>query len=210
RRPEGERKRGDERGEKEKGGRGKRGGGVGRVEAGSGVSRPRATRRNAPAGRIGDLQAAKGKILYLRFPRVGSSDAPAPNEEEGNASRGRSQLVYFDLEKKKEEKIVDGVVHFQVCGNGEKVLVHTADAWAFVDPAKDQKIEDKISIAGLKATIDPRDEWNQILTDAGRLVRDYFYQADTHHVDWTAVVKRYKGALPDCTSREDVDFLIRE
>ena len=104
---------------------------------------------------------------------------------------------------------VDGA-HFQVCGNGEKVLVHTADARAFVDPAKDQKIEDKISIAGLNATIDPRDEWNQILTDAGRLVRDYFYQDDTHHVDWTAVVKRYKGALPDCTSREDVDFLIRE
>ena len=97
-----------------------------------------------------------------------------------------------------------------MCGNGKKVLVHTADAWAFVDPAKDQKIEDKISIAGLMATIDPREEWNEILTDAGRLVRDYFYQADTHHVDWTAVVNRYKGALPDCTSREDVDFLIRE
>src|SRR5262249_11738468 len=102
----------------------------------------RAIQMEAPAGRIGDLQAAKGKILYLRFPRVGSSDAPAPNEEEGNSSRGRSQLVYFDLEKKKEEKILDGVVHFQVCGNGEKVLVHTADAWAFIDPAKDQKIED--------------------------------------------------------------------
>ena len=97
-----------------------------------------------------------------------------------------------------------------MCGNGEKVLVHTAHAWAFVDPEKDQKIEDKIAIAGLTATIDPRDEWSQILTDAGRLVRDYFYQADTHHVDWTAVVERYKGALPDCTSREDVDFLIRE
>lgn len=169
----------------------------------------RAIQLEAPAGRIRGLQAAKGKILYLRFPRIGSGDAPTPRDEAGGAPV-RAQLVTFDPEKKKEEKILDGVVHFQVCGNGEKVLVHTADAWAFVDPAKDQKIEDKITIAGLQATIDPRDEWNEILTDAGRLVRDYFYQADTHHVDWAAVVKRYKGALPDCTSREDVDFLIRE
>lgn len=170
----------------------------------------RAILTEAPAGRIGSLQAAKGKLLYLRLPRLGSAEADAPNDDEGNAAGGRSQLVYFDLEKRKEEQILDGVVQFQVCGNGEKVLVRTADAWAFVEPAKDQKIEDKIAIAGLKATIDPRREWNQILTDAGRLVRDYFYQADTHHVDWNAIVARYKSALPDCTSREDVDFLIRE
>src|SRR5262249_52860318 len=105
----------------------------------------RAIQMEAPAGRLGDLQAAKGKILYLRFPRLGSAEAPAPTDDEGNAGGNRAQLVYFDLEKKKEEKILDGVAHFQVCGNGEKVLVHTADAWAFVDPAKDQKIENKIS-----------------------------------------------------------------
>ena len=170
----------------------------------------RAIQTEAPAGRIGDLQAAKGKILYLRFPRIGSGDAPAPDDEEDNASGGHSQLVYFDLEEKKEEKILDGVVYFQVCGNGKKILVHTADAWAFVDPAKDQKVEDKISIAGLMATIDPREEWNEILTDAGRLMRDFFYEPDTHHVDWTAIVEQYAGALPDCTSRDDVSFVIRE
>lgn len=170
----------------------------------------RAIRMEAPAGRIGALQAAKGKLLYLRFPRLGAEGGAPSGDDEGNAAGARAQLVYFDAETKKEERILDGVASFQVCGNGEKVLVHTADAWGFVDPAKDQKIEDKIAIAGLEATIDPRREWSEILTDAGRLVRDYFYQADTHHVDWAAVVARYRGALPDCTSREDVDFLIRE
>ncbi len=161
---------------------------------------------DVPPGEIANLAAVKGKLLYLRQPRAGSQ-RPGGDEEDGGGPHGGS-LVLYDFEKKKEEKVID-VTSFYVCANGEKVLVNS-EGWGFVDPAPDQKLEKKITIANLDATIDPRAEWNEVITDAGRLVRDLFYQADTHHVDWAAVCKRYKSALPDCTTREDVDFLIRE
>lgn len=162
---------------------------------------------DAPAGRIANLQGGEGKVLYLRLPRAGTGQERDPDADEPETPA--SALVFYDLKDKKEAKILDGVTDFRVTADGKKVLVHT-DAWAFVELAKDQTVKDKIPLAKLTTEVDPREEWNQILTDAGRVMRDYFYVPEMHGVDWTATVARYKAALADCTSRDDVDYLIRE
>ena len=163
---------------------------------------------DVPAGRITDLQGAKGKVLYRRLPRSGASGESANPDDD--APRDAGALCRFDLESKKEEKILEGVSGYEACAKANKVLVRVGPAWGFVELAKEQKLEDKIALTNLVADVDPMKEWDEIVTDCGRVMRDYFYTADMHRVDWNAVVARYRAALSDCTAREDVDFLIRE
>lgn len=49
-----------------------------------------------------------------------------------------------------------------------------------------------------------------MLREAWRLQRDYFYDPTMHGVDWPQIYERYKVVLEDCTSREDVQYVIGE
>ena len=62
----------------------------------------------------------------------------------------------------------------------------------------------------MNVSIDPRTEWKQVLCDAWRLQRDFFYDPNMHGVDWPAADSHYSAMLEDCVSRRDVSFLIRE
>jgi tricorn protease len=65
-------------------------------------------------------------------------------------------------------------------------------------------------MTGLRKMVDPREEWEQIFTDAWRRHRDFFYVENMHGVDWDAVYDRYHAMLVDATTREDVSFIIGE
>ena len=56
----------------------------------------------------------------------------------------------------------------------------------------------------------PRQEWRQIFNEVWRLQRDFFYDSNMHGVDWKAIRDQYAAMIEDCTSREDVSFVIRE
>ncbi|MCZ6596200.1 MAG: PDZ domain-containing protein, partial [Planctomycetota bacterium] len=153
------------------------------------------------AGRFGGLEGADGKLVYLRFPRTGSDG-------------GEAKLCIFDIaaekkEDRKEKVVLENCQGFELTAKGDKVLVLRGDDAALVDLAAEQEFE-AIAKNGLVATIDPREEWAQILKDAWRIYRDFFYDAGLHGVDWDAIGARYAGVLVDATSREDVHWLIGE
>ena len=58
--------------------------------------------------------------------------------------------------------------------------------------------------------INPRDEWKQILREAWRLQRDFFYDANMHGVDWNATWTQYSSLLDRVASRDDVSDLLGE
>ncbi len=62
----------------------------------------------------------------------------------------------------------------------------------------------------MRVSIDSQQEWKQVLIDAWRIQRDYFYDPNMHGVDWAAIRRHYEAMLPQCVSRRDVSFLIRE
>ena len=146
-------------------------------------------------GRIGGVQAADGKVLYLKVSRE---------------RRGGSTLCFYDMEEKEEKTILEGVRGYGLVGEGKKVLVRTSGDWAVIDLKPDQKVKDTIDLSQLASTIDPRAEWEQIVYDAWRFMRDLFYDEGLHQVDWTAVRDRYLSGLRDATSRGDVHYLIGE
>jgi len=48
-----------------------------------------------------------------------------------------------------------------------------------------------LDLSGWTVRINPREEWKQMLREAWRRQRDFFYDAKMHGVDWEGVWKQY-------------------
>ncbi len=64
--------------------------------------------------------------------------------------------------------------------------------------------------SGLRKRVEPREEWRQLVQDAWRRHRDFFYVENMHGVDWDAVYDHYSQMVDHAASREDVSFIIGE
>jgi C-terminal processing protease CtpA/Prc len=54
----------------------------------------------------------------------------------------------------------------------------------------------------------PALEYRQMYSDAWRLMRDYFYDANLHNVDWPTVFSRYTPLVQRCSKREELDDVL--
>ena len=104
-----------------------------------------------------------------------------------------------------------------MCRCDNKVLVYrTKDGFVRVDagatsaPKAEELADARVDLSGWSIRINPRDEWKQILREAWRLQRDFFYDPNMHGVDWQGVWNQY-GSLSDrIASRDDVEDLLGE
>lgn len=154
-------------------------------------------------GTFGNLAVSHdGKLIYVRRAARGTD--------------GEASIKIFDPadekteEKEREKTVLEGAGGFGISADGKKLLVFKGGQAAIVDAAADQKMDKPISTEGMNASIDPREEWRQVFTDAWRMERDYFYDPNMHGVDWVAIRDQYAKMLDDCASREDVGFVIAE
>jgi tricorn protease len=170
----------------------------------------RATLVPVSSGDFGALEVTDdGKLLYIRHGPRGEDD---PANKPG--------LKIFDPkafasgDKKDEETVLDNVGSFELSANGKKVLVRMQGGggakYRIVDPAAGGGKPQDVSTANMKLTIDPREEWKQIFSDAWREQRDFFYVANMHGVDWPAMRTHYGAMVEDAASREDVQYIIGE
>ena len=150
-----------------------------------------------PPGNYGHLSAAEGKPVYVRYPNSGCSDE-------------LSKIKYYDFKNKKEVTVVDGASNFTITADGKKMLVFKGRTLYVVSIKPKQKLKNRIKTTKLTMTVNPRQEWKQIFTDAWRMERDYFYDPNMHGVDWEAVRERYGSLLKDVVTRWDLNYLIGE
>ena len=132
----------------------------------------------------------------------------------GMAVNDRGQLIFnqggqiklFDIKDKKKEvkKVFDGM-GFQLTADGRKMLsgLQILDASAGASGKA-------IVTQPMMTEIRPKAEWKQVVRDAWRIFRDYFYDPNMHGVDWPAVGERYIAMVDDANSREDVSYIISE
>jgi len=128
----------------------------------------------------------------------------------GSGKSAEIKLFDLDDEKKEEKTVVSGTGSYAISSDGKKLLVRSGDSYAIVDAKAGQKLDKKIPLSGMRKTIDPREEWRQLFTDAWRIQREFFYAPNMHGVDWEAVREQYAKMLDDCASREDVSYVISE
>ncbi|MBM3984506.1 MAG: peptidase S41 [Planctomycetes bacterium] len=141
-----------------------------------------------------------GKLVYGRRPPYDGGDEPP-----------RASVKLFDVadEKEEEQTLADKADGFELSADGKRLLVFLDGKADLRDPAPGAEAKPVVA-EGLTVAVDPRDEWREILVDAWRRFRDFFYDPNMHGVDWDAMRERYVALLPDCASREDVAYLIRE
>lgn len=151
-------------------------------------------------GSFGNLAVNdKGHLLFSSRPPRGSGSQPS--------------IKIFDIsaEKKEAKTVVEGASNFTISSDGKKLMVMSRGGNInVIDAAAGQKLDKKVSTAGMTVTIKRREEWRQVLREAWRLERDFFYDPTMHGVDWEGVWKQYSVMLDDCVSRSDVGFLIGE
>ncbi|HVZ95706.1 MAG TPA: PDZ domain-containing protein [Chitinophagaceae bacterium] len=149
------------------------------------------------AGNYNHLSSVKGKIIYIKYP---------PHEE----NEGKPSLKIFDTDKKEEKTILDNVRGYMLSANREKILAGQNEAFAIIKPAEGQKFEKPLRIGEMQMVIHPMEEWKQILTDAWRIERDYFYDPSMHGVNWDEVKERYLKMLSGAGSRDELNYIIGE
>ena len=146
------------------------------------------------AGNLDNLMTFEGKIAYRRNPNTGQAN-------------GKPTLMYYDLEKREEKKIIDDVQSVKLSADGKDILVKSSGKYGIIKPEADQKIDKPIPTDGMMMQWNPKEEWRQIFNDTWRRHRDFFYDKDMQQVNWDELRERYGALIEDARTRWDVTHI---
>lgn len=138
----------------------------------------------------------KGHLLYVR--RGGR----------GVSNEGPEIMSFNIKDDKKEEKSVAKGGGFDMTPDGKKILIPRGNG-AQIQDAGPGSGKPVVTTPMLQSA-DPREEWESIVRNAWRVMRDFFYDPNIHGVDWDKVLEDHLAMLPDAVTREDVTFIIQE
>lgn len=164
-----------------------------------------------PSDAYRELRTAKDSVLWIRqagdVGQLGSRRAGVDDEAGGD------QLIHWDLTKRKATTIVDKLDSYQVSGDGERILVRSAET-VTVQPIK--KLEEKspervsVDLQRLRLQLDPAAEWRQMFDETCRLMAQQYWREDMGGVDWDAVVSRWRPVVDSVRSHDDLVDLLWE
>ncbi|MDQ7007335.1 MAG: PDZ domain-containing protein [Acidobacteriota bacterium] len=153
------------------------------------------------------LEALEDGLLFLSRPKP----AFLKYQNVTDASREGLDLLYYDLEEQKTEKVLEGVYNYHLSANGEKLVYQGANGFAVVDAgAGAQSGEGAVNLESVRFQVDRVAEFEQIFDEAWRVQRDWFFDPGLHGVDWEKIRRKYRRFLPDCGNRADLNYLIGE
>jgi tricorn protease len=163
------------------------------------------------AANISQIDARDDRVFYLTIPSD-LIEAPLPGE--------KSALHVFDMKKRKDANVVEGLTDYAISADGTKVLYKlekkyiVADARAPIVGAERSGAGDDgpktLDLSHLRVRVEPRQEWAEMFANAWRLERDFFFSTRLNGVDWPAVRAQYEKLLPLVGSRTDLNYLIGE
>jgi tricorn protease len=148
------------------------------------------------SGKIDQLGAMPGKVIFRWPPRTGSTNRGAP-------------LSYWDTESRSEKVMVDDVGGYEVSADGRKLLISRGGAWSIANASEGAGSGKSLNVT-LEITVDPKAEWKQMFDDAWRIERDFFYDPYLHMVSWQEMRERYVQMLAGCVTRHDVNYVLGE
>jgi tricorn protease len=151
----------------------------------------------------GLLAGKANTIFVLELPLSGLSAAAGPPPG--------LTLHKFDLEKRKFDKVMDGLGAFALAFNGEKMLYRQGPNWVIAPTMTPPKPgEGLLKTAEIEVWVDPRTEWRQMYNEVWRGERDFFYDPRLHGLNLEEIKRRYEPYLDGITHREDLNYLFRE
>ena len=122
---------------------------------------------------------------------------------------GKGAVRRYDVTKRKDDVAVAEAEGFLLTDDGKKVLYRQGPGWFVTAVAAVKPGEGRLNLATVDLRIDPRAEWAQMVDEAWRINRDYFYATNYHGVDWPAERTKYAQLVAHAATRGDVDRIIR-
>ncbi|MGW4082377.1 S41 family peptidase [Streptomyces sp. NPDC004822] len=165
------------------------------------------------AARYGHLRAAKDGVLWLRHPVRGVLGAARAGLDDPEP---KTELERYDLVRRRVEHLADDADHFEVSGDGKRVLLWTDGRLRVVPsdrrPSGDEDGDSNVAVdlGRVRQRVDPSAEWRQMFEETGRIMRDHFWRADMNGVDWAGVLDRYRPLLDRVATHDDLVDLLWE
>ncbi|MFN0149077.1 MAG: PDZ domain-containing protein [bacterium] len=165
-------------------------------------------------GNLSALRAVDGKLHWLESENEGMR--PPSGGDDDDEDEGGSELMTYDIKKEKLTTLASGVRSYAVSGDGEVLVYRTEKAFTRVEagaakaPDKDDDDDSRVELSGWSLRVDPRQEWKQMLREAWRLQRDFFYDPKMHGVDWAGVWNQYGPLADRIATRDDLNDLLGE
>lgn len=145
-------------------------------------------------GAFGNLQVNDNdQLLYLRT----------------NTQPPSAKLFDISDVEDGEKNVLNGCLGFTVSADGKKMVAATFSGFGTAKAGTGASVK-ALDQSNMKTKIEPRAEWRNVVTDAWRRYRDFFYDPNMHGVDWDAVLDRYLPMVDDAVTRADVGYIIRE
>ncbi len=147
-----------------------------------------------PAGSYSGLLADRDRLFYFSYKRGKGTD-----------------LMVYNLKEKKPQLFLSGIRGAVFTPDLKKVIVRKGkDKFAIVPTKGKPQLKKFLDLSSLKMRLDRRKEYRQMFREAWRLMRDYFYAANMHGIDWKAMYRKYEVLLPYAGCRDDLTYIIGE
>lgn len=165
------------------------------------------------AARYSNLRAAKDGVLWLRHPVRGVLGATRATPDDPDP---KTELERYDLVQQRIEHLAADADHFEVSGDGKRVLLWTDDRLRVVPSDRRAGHDDDgdtsvtVDLGRVRQTVRPAAEWRQMYDEAGRIMRDQFWRPDLGGVDWAGVLDRYRPVLARVATHDDLVDLLWE
>jgi tricorn protease len=132
-----------------------------------------------------------------------------------NPADHTSDLNALKITNKKDNEVVSiatSINNFSLSGDGKKLLIRDKNGIVVIgaDGKKPEPKKNIVDLAKWAFTIDPAEDWKQMIRDAWRMERDYFYDRDMHGVDWQKIYDVYSPLVNRVTDRHELDDLLAQ
>ena len=165
----------------------------------------RISRVPVPPGIYAELDVRKDKIFYLSIPMEATQmGRPGPQPPAG-------ALHLFDVKKREDKVVMQGIAGFALDKDGGKMLYASESTFGIVEPVPGKHVGDgRLATGEMQVWTDPKAEWKEVLHEAWRLERDFYWDPKMGGADWEAIGKRYEALLPWVAHRSDLNYIIGE
>jgi len=128
----------------------------------------------------------------------------------GSFSRNLYALKITEKPNNEPTLIQEGIRSFQLSDDHKKMLILKNGSLHLIDAngSKADLSKTKIEMKDWIFQIDPVEDWRQLLVDAWRLERDYFWDPGLHGVDWDYMLEKHLPLVERVTDRYELDDLI--
>jgi tricorn protease len=130
----------------------------------------------------------------------------------GAAAKTNVMTLEITNNDPKPKVFAEDAKDFELSQDGHKMLLAKGDDFFVVDSTKDApvKLEKSVDLKNWTFSLSPHEERRQMLSEAWRLLRDFFYDPNMHGVDWPAMRAKYLPLVTRVRDREELSDLIAD